>query len=363
MTSDLPGGEVDFSVARSGKWNSAKQMLRVSRCCLAFAAWALLVAPADAQEALPGQRVRHQVIEEGFISVTGGKVWYRQLGAGKPAIPLLVLHGGPGAPSDYLQALEALSDERPVIFYDQLGCGHSDLPNDRTLWTVERYVEELGQVRRALQLNRVHLLGHSWGSMLAFEYYLTRKQSGVASLVSSGSFHSAPRWEADQQVHITNLPPEIQAIIRRNEADGTTASAEYRFAEEIYNKRHLSRSDPWPNAMKRSNATMGDMYSFMWGPTEFLCTGTLKGSDQTPRLREISVPTLFTVGEYDECRPETARLFQSMVPGAELKVFKNAAHNHHIDAADEYLASVRDFLRRCDAKSARADEQRAIGRD
>jgi proline-specific peptidase len=103
--------------------------------------------------------------QEGFIEVTGGRVWYRSVGEG--GIPLLCLHGGPGFTHYYLEPLELLADQRQVIFYDQLGCGNSDRPEDVTLWTVERFVDELVTVRQTLGLNRLHLFGSSWGGMLA----------------------------------------------------------------------------------------------------------------------------------------------------------------------------------------------------
>src|SRR5258707_13101732 len=115
---------------------------------------------------------------EGFIEVGGGRVWYRSVGPGGPGggadgaggVPLLCLHGGPGFTHYYLEPLEALADRRQVIFYDQLGCGRSDRPEDVALWTVERFVEEVAQVRAALGLERLHLVGKSWGGMLGIQY-------------------------------------------------------------------------------------------------------------------------------------------------------------------------------------------------
>src|SRR5690606_41558600 len=108
-------------------------------------------------------------IKEGFIPVTGGKVWYRISGNG-PGIPLLILHGGPGSKSNDSDPLRGLGTDRPVIHYDQLGSVKSDRPSDTSLWTVDRFVEELGQVIKALELKDFHLLGHSWGTMLAASY-------------------------------------------------------------------------------------------------------------------------------------------------------------------------------------------------
>ena len=128
--------------------------------------------------------------EEGYVQVPGGRVWYRIEGSGT-AMPLLVLHGGPGATHHYLKPLGALADERPVIFYDQLGSGRSDRPTDTTLWRVERFVEELAQVREALGLREIHLLGHSWGTMLAVDYLLTKPEGVRSVILASPSARSA----------------------------------------------------------------------------------------------------------------------------------------------------------------------------
>jgi proline iminopeptidase len=140
-------------------------------------------------------------IIEGYIPVTGGNIWYKIVGINRKNIPLLVLHGGPGAPHDYLEPFEILSDERPVIFYDQLGCGNSDKPRDASLWNVERFVNELEQVRTYLGLDKMHLHGQSWGSMLAVEFMLTKKPKGVVSLILSGPCLSLSRFAADQRAY------------------------------------------------------------------------------------------------------------------------------------------------------------------
>ena len=127
--------------------------------------------------------------QEGTIRVDGYQVWYRCVGRG--GIPLLLLHGGPGAGHDYLEPLAALAADRLLVFYDQLGCGRSDQPNDRSLWRLERSVAEVDTVRRALHLEQLHLLGHSWGGWLAIEYLLTHPP-GVVSVVLASTSSSIP---------------------------------------------------------------------------------------------------------------------------------------------------------------------------
>lgn len=285
-------------------------------------------------------------LREGYVEVSGGRVWHKTVGAGKGGEPLLVLHGGPGASHDYLEPLEVLSDERPVVFYDQLGGGRSDRPTDLSLWTVERFVDELAQVRHALGLQRVHILGQSWGSMLAVDYMLTREPQGVLSLVLSAPCLSVPRFAADQRAYLREFEPGVETIARC-EASGDFGSSEYQTAMATYYERHVCRLDPWPDCMVRTFEQMGHaVYEHMWGPSEFTITGVLKDYDRTARLKEIRVPTLFTCGRFDEATPATTAYYQSHLPRSELAVFEDASHEHHLEKPAEYIRVVRDFLRR-----------------
>ncbi|MFC2060338.1 proline iminopeptidase-family hydrolase [Chloroflexota bacterium] len=291
-------------------------------------------------------------IREGYISVTGGKVWYRIVGANEKGITLLTLHGGPGAPHDLLEPLEGLADERPVVFYDQLGCGNSDKPDDTSLWTIERFVEELGQVRAALGLEKVHILGQSWGTMLATDYMLT-KPEGVVSLVFSGPALSASRFTQDTRAYLSELPEDVQKTIRESEANGDFGSEEYQDAMMLFYRLHLCRVEPWPDYMNRTFEKLGhSVYEYMWGASEFTVTGTLKDYERVDRLKEITIPVLFTCGRYDEATPATTKFYQSNLPGSEVAILEDASHAHHIEKTEEYLQVVRDFLRRAESHSS-----------
>lgn len=181
-------------------------------------------------------------VTEGFISINGGNVWYRITGNGR-GTPLLLLHGGPGGKSSDRDPLRSLGQERPIIQYDQLGCGNSGHPRNTELWTVERYVEELEQVRKALELEEVHILGHSWGTML-LAAFLSKQPKGVKSVIFSGPALQARRWERDQRNHLKKMPSEMQAAIEENERQKTTDSPEYQTAMYGFYHRHLCRLDP-----------------------------------------------------------------------------------------------------------------------
>jgi len=281
---------------------------------------------------------------EGYVEVPGGRIWYRIVGSGNRT-PLVLLHGGPGAPSYYLNPLAALADERPVIFYDQLGAGRSDRPTDVTLWRIDRFVEELSRLRAALGLEQIHLFGHSWGTMLAVDYMLT-KPTGVRSLVLASPALSVSRWMADAALLEKTLPESVQDVIVKHESDGSFDSPEYQSAVAEYYKRYLCRRDPWPDDVNKTFAELGaSVYETMWGPSEFTATGTLRTYDRTARLKELNLPVLFTAGRYDEATPSTTEYYRSLVPGAKLKIFENSAHLTMQDEPDAYVETIRQFLR------------------
>lgn len=283
---------------------------------------------------------------EGFIQVEGGKVWYHIEGADKPGTPLLLLHGGPGSTSFGLKPLEALASDRPVIRYDQLGCGKSDHPTDTTLFTVARFVRELQTVRDSLGLADVDLMGHSWGAMLA-EAYMGTNPKGVRKLILSSPLVTTAQWTHDADSLIKLLPDSVQQVIAKEEAAKTTDSPAYSAAMDVYYARHVRRA---PRANPADGDSSGKMsgklvYNYMWGPSEFTSTGTLKTFDATPWLKGITIPTLFLAGEFDEATPASTEHFSTLVPGARFVMIPNAGHATANDNLPALLEAVRTFLK------------------
>ena len=278
----------------------------------------------------------------GFVQVPGGRIWYQVVGEG-PGTPLVVLHGGPGAPSYYMSSLARLGAERPVIFYDQLGAGRSDVPTDTTLWRMERFMAELDSLRSHLGLREIHLLGHSWGSMLATDYLLAHP-AGVQSVILASPALSAARWAADADTLITTLPDSIQRAIATHEADESFDAPDYRAAVDAYYALYLTRQGG-PELDSTLVHFGWALYGYMWGPSEFTATGTLKGYDRTGRLGELHLPVLYTTGEFDEARPSTVRYYQSLTPGAEFALIPGSAHLTTIDAPEAFADTVSRFLR------------------
>jgi len=290
---------------------------------------------------------------EGFVEVKGGKIWYCVEGADKSGIPLIILHGGPGTPHDYLEPLSALSDERPVIFYDQLGCGRSDRPSDKSLWTVEHFVGELNLLKERLRLGRVHILGQSWGTILACEYYFFKPEE-VVSMVLSGPAMSIPQFEKDVRKLLAFLPKERQNAIHRAEASGRFDSREYADAMRTFYNRHVCRLDPWPDCLNRTLEGMGTaVYEYMYGPSEFTVTGTLRNYSCVHRLGEIEVPVLLTCGRFDEATPSTIELYRREIVNCEMKIIEDASHEHHLEKPEEYMEAVRSFLKKVESHGPR----------
>lgn len=288
---------------------------------------------------------------EGFVAVAGGPVWYHVAGDG-PGVALLALHGGPGGTSCGLSRLEALGDQRPVIRYDQLGTGRSGRPDDLSLWTVERFVEELHTLRQSLGLERMHLLGHSWGGALAAAYVLEKGTEGIVSLTLSSPLLSTPAWVADANLLRQQLPEDVQRTLAEHETAGSIDSEAYAKASEQFYERFVYAGEKPDDLVECAGAPWNEViYRHMWGPTEFHATGTLLDFDLTPRLGQIEVPVLFIAGEFDEARPETVAGFSRMVPGARMEVIPGVAHASLSKAPERYRALLEAFLDEAEARS------------
>jgi L-proline amide hydrolase len=290
---------------------------------------------------------------EGTLDWDAGRTWYRVVGdlEGGELAPLVILHGGPGAAHDYLEPLSALTylTGRTCVFYDQLGCGRSqhlpDAPRER--WTVELFCRELDVLLDHLEISaRYHVLGQSWGGMLAMEHAL-RRPRGLRSMVVANSPASMVLWVAEANRLRTLLPEHVQETLTAHEADGTTDSPEYQQAMMSFYERHLCRIVPFPDELQRTFAQLEEdptVYHTMNGPSEFHVIGTLRGWDVTPRLHEIRVPVLVISGEYDEATPAVVRPLVERLRDARWELFEGASHSTHLEQTDRFLELVSTFL-------------------
>jgi proline-specific peptidase len=282
---------------------------------------------------------------EGYVDYRGYRTWYRVVGdLGSAAAPLLALHGGPGSTHHYFGPLEKLADERPVVVYDQLGCGSSDRPQD-VEWSVAVFRDEVDAVRSQLGLERIHLLGTSWGGMLALEHVLSGAK-GIVSLILSSTLASIEQWAAEQLALKNALPPDVVEVLDRHEREGTYDDREYEQAMEAYFDRHFYRGRRPRPELELMEAQRGrDVYRAMQGPNEWTPTGALRGWDVRDRLGEIDVPTLVIRGRHDMCTDPIAATLTEGIPESREVVLEESSHTPLLEETDRYLASIGAFMR------------------
>lgn len=286
---------------------------------------------------------------EGYVNVKGGKIWYRIIGEGKQT-PILMLHGGPGGTSRSFYQFASLGEDRPIIIFDQLGSGRSDVLTDTSLLKVDNFVEQVEAIKTMLGLKEFYLHGHSWGTALALEYYL-KYPKGIKAIIFNSPYFSTAMWKADADTLISTLPDSIQVAISNGEKTKDFQSPAYKNANEVFAKNFGVRKVRLTSELDTVPAKGSEfIYNYMWGPTEFTATGTLLHYDRVKSLKTITVPTLFITGEFDEARPSTVRYFQSLVPNAKFVIIEGAGHGTMHDNKSQNIKAIKDFLSEMDQK-------------
>jgi len=288
---------------------------------------------------------------EGTCVFRDWRTWFRVTGSlGSKLTPLVVLHGGPGAAHNYtLRIANVARSGRAVVHYDQLGVGQSThLPNQPTdFWTVELFLEELDNLLGHLGIaDSYHLLGQSWGGMLAAEHAV-RRPRGLRSLVIANSPASMDLWvrEADRLRGL--LPESTQLVLRAHEQDGTTDHPDYLAAtKEFYNRFVCRVVANAPEVVASDEATAADptVYHTMNGPNEFRVVRTLRDWTIVDRVPRIDVPPLLINGAHDEATAITMQPFYDRIPNVEWTVFENSSHMPHVEEESRYLDVLNTFL-------------------
>lgn len=283
-----------------------------------------------------------------MIPVAGGKykVWTKRIGSGKTKV--LLLHGGPAVTHGYLECMESFLPDAGIemYYYDQLGCGNSDIPEDTSLWTLERYTEEVEEVRRGLGLENFVLYGQSWGGILAIEYAL-KYQQHLRGLVISNMTAGVQSYLKRTSAIKTWLPADKLARLQALEAKEDYDNPEYEriMMEELY-PQMLCRIQPWPEPVTRSFRLMNQtIYVQMQGKSEFLVTGNLKNWERWDRLHEIKTRTLTIGSKYDEMDPDDMVKIAKMMPNATSFVCPNGSHLCMWDDQQAYFRGLLPFLK------------------
>ena len=284
---------------------------------------------------------------EGRIPFDGWETWYRVAGEDASGhLPLLCLHGGPGSTHHYFEPVERLAEAgRRVVVYDQIGCGASSRPADPAVFSLPFFLAELDALRDALGLERVHLLGTSWGGMLALEHVLARPE-GVAGLVLSSTPVDSASWSREA----ARLRDELPAGERDVLAAGAPGEPEYDKAERAFERRYFHRNEPPHPAIERMRAQRGrQAYEAMWGPNEWTPTGPLRDWDVSGRLGQVESPTLVLSGRYDLCTPAIAARLTAGIPNAEHVLLEHSSHTPVLEETERYLTAVGSFVMRVES--------------
>jgi proline iminopeptidase len=293
-------------------------------------------------------------IQEGFVDANGLLLYYKTLGSGPP---LLVVHGGPGASHDYfLPYLLPLARRHRVVFVDERGSGRSQKLEDAKLYTVDNMVEDVEAVRRALNLGKIALLGHSYGGVVAQAYAL-KYQSRLSRLLLCSTFSST---KALNEVFVQmkeRMAPDLRERIEKMEKEGLFGHGkEYEkgrytndymiaaWGEGYFPYLYQRRRDPNFDPIASGNMSW-DLYREMWGSHgEFVIDGNLASAEYTERLSEIRVPTLITAGDHDESDPSLSRTMHERIPGSRLVVFPESGHMTFVDQPSLFVKTVEEFL-------------------
>lgn len=281
------------------------------------------------------------------------QVWTKRVG-NNPKMKVLFLHGGPGATHEYFECADSYLPQAGIeyYYYDQLESSYSDQPSDSTLWSVERYVDEVEQVRKALNLDNsnFYLLGHSWGGILCMEYALKYGEN-LKGLMISNMMASIPEYiKYANEVLGPQLDPDVLKEIRDLEAQGKFTDDRYQ--ELVFNHyypKHVLRMpiEKWPDPVNRAFAHINyDLYLTMQGPSEFGVVGDakLKEWDLTERLGEITVPTLSIGGQYDTMDPEHMEWIAGQVSKGRYLHCANGSHMAMYDDQKTYFDGVIEFM-------------------
>ncbi len=278
------------------------------------------------------------------------KVWTKKVGSGK--IKVLTLHGGPGITHEYFECFEDFLPAAGIEFYyyDQLGSFYSDQPDDPSLWTIDRFRDEVEQVRAGLGLEDFYLYGQSWGSMLGIEYALKYPGHLKGLVLSSMTASIASYVEYVNKLRAA-LPPEVLEVLVKYESKGQFEAPEYQavMLKEVYG-RHICRLDPWPDPVQRAFKHLNpQVYNTMQGPNEFVVTGTFKDWDRWSDLPKILTPTLLIGARYDEMNPDDIRRMGRLIPHSRVAICEKGSHLAQWDDQETYFQALVGFLKDVEA--------------
>ncbi len=280
-------------------------------------------------------------IIEGKMPFKGFETYYRIANPDGKKTPLILLHGGPGSTHNYFEVLDKVAeiDDRPLVMYDQIGCGESFIEGHPEMFTADVWLDELDAIREHLNLDEVHILGQSWGGMMAIWYAIERKPKGVKSYILSSTLPSAQLWKKEQYRRISYMPQHMRDAIKKALKEEDYENKEYLAAVDHFMELYCCGAFPdnAPECLTRPKKAGGEAYVVGWGQNEFTPTGTLSGYEFTDRLHEIETPCLVTSGQIDLCSPYIAKVMYDGIPNSEWELFAYSRHMPFVEENELYI--------------------------
>ncbi|MST80346.1 alpha/beta fold hydrolase [Lactobacillus equicursoris] len=288
-------------------------------------------------------------ITEKYLPFGQYQTYCRIVGAKTAKAPLVLLHGGPGSTHNYFEVLDQVAEmsDRQVIMYDQLGCGKSSIPDDQAevAYTAQNWVKELENLREQLGLDEIHLLGQSWGGMLALTYLISYHAPGIKSLILSSTLSSAKLWSQELHRLIKYLPEEDQAAIAQAEASGNYSNPAYQKANQLFMDQHAIKLTPdLPEPVLRKKKGGSAAYLTAWGPNEYTPIGNLHDYEYTDQLKDLTLPVLITSGTNDLCTPLVAKTMYDHLPQAKWELLAGCGHMPFVQDNAHYCQLLSDWL-------------------
>ncbi len=285
---------------------------------------------------------------EGYMPYLGHQTYYRIVGQCKDGKkPILLMHGGPGSTHNYFEVLDSIAQSgRAVISYDQIGCGNSFLDGHPELWTMKTWTEELIALRKHLGLEECHILGQSWGGMLAISYLIEKRPAGIRSAILSSTLPANELWCREQHRMIKHLPADEQKAIAQAELTGCFDAPDYIAANDHYMELHCAGpvTESSPECLRRPKRSGAESYLYGWGPNEYNATGSLGDYNYTDRLGEISVPCLIMSGTEDLCTPIIAKTMFDGIRDSRWELFAGCRHMPFVEDNEHYCRVLEHWL-------------------
>lgn len=291
------------------------------------------------------------MVKEGYIDYLGYKTYYRIVNPDGHKTPLVLLHGGPGSTHNSHEIFDPLAydDDRPLVMYDQIGCGKSSVEGShKELWHQETWANELINLREQLGLKEIHLLGHSWGGMLAIIYLCDCNPEGVKSVTLSSTLSSASLWRKETHRLIGLLDKRVQNVLLRAEAENNFDDPKVKKAVDYY--YHKFVFGPWkkkevPECLTRKKPSSKETYETSWGKSEFDPTGTLRNYEYTDKLKTIKCPVMLCSGVNDESTPlQNKIMYENITSPKKWHLYPNSRHMTYYEDNESYMKNLKEFL-------------------